>query len=132
MASAMDPTSTLVTVELDPDRAATAIRLLSSVPRVEVLMGDWSLLKPRGPFDVLFIDGGPPKHDRDEILSMMSPRGIAVFDDLTPPHRWTQAQRETYLSGDPVRDAWFDRSDCAALELMVTQQASVLLVVRGG
>ncbi|MGH2377228.1 MAG: O-methyltransferase [Candidatus Limnocylindria bacterium] len=130
LASAMDTASRLVTVEADPERAAIAKDLFGPVENVEVLTGDWSLLKGKAPFDVLFIDGGPAKHECDEILSMASPRGIVLFDDFTPPERWTAEQREAYLDGDPVREAWRRRDDCMVTEVRVTDDAAVLLVAR--
>lgn len=126
----MDAASTLTTVELDSERAAIAARLFSQVPNVKTLSGDWSLIRPHGPFDILFVDGGPKKSDCDEILSLLAPRGLVVFDDLTPPHAWTDEQRRAYSDGDPVRNAWRDQRACSAIEVMVTERSSVLLVAR--
>ena len=130
VASALDPTARLTTVELDPERAATASRLLASNPNVRVLCGDWSLIHRDAPFDILFIDGGPGKSEVDTILGLLAPRGLAVFDDLTPSHSWSDEQRRAYAGGDPVRSAWAARSDCVSVEVMVTPTASVLLVSR--
>ena len=132
IASGMDQDSTLVTAELDPERAAIATRLFSQTQNVKTLCGDWSLIKVHGPFDILFVDGGPAKSECDEIMSMVARRGLIVFDDLTPPHVWTEEQRRAYADGDPVRNAWRDRPGCAACEVMVTVNASVLLVSRAG
>lgn len=130
LASAMDASSTLVTVELDPERARVAARLMEQTSRVSVLEGDWALLQAHGPFDLLFVDGGPAKTECDVILSLLAPRGLLVFDDLTPPERWTPEQRRTYVAGDPIRNAWRDRPGCAVTELRVTEYAAVLLVAK--
>jgi len=130
IATAMDPGSTLVTVELDPERAAIASRLLASAPGVSVLQGDWSLLQAHGPFDLLFIDGGPAKTECEVILSLLAPRGLVVLDDLTPPEHWTTEQRREYADGDPTRTAWRDQSGCSFTDLRVTEDAAVLLVVK--
>src|SRR6478609_1165843 len=56
--TALPPGATFVTVELDPERAARAREALADTS-AEVLEGDWrELLPPRGPFDVVFADGG--------------------------------------------------------------------------
>lgn len=57
--SGMAPSATLLTVEVDPDRARAAAALLADNPAIEVLSGDWSLTLERAPFDLLFSDGGP-------------------------------------------------------------------------
>src|SRR5207253_2281304 len=59
-AEAMASTAwSLVTVEVDPERAAAAREKLAARPHVEVLAGDWrEQLAPRGPFELVFVDGG--------------------------------------------------------------------------
>lgn len=132
LASAMDARSTLATVEQDPGRAAIARGLLAPLPNVETITGDWSLLRGKGPFDLLFIDGGPDKSQCDEILSMLAPHGLVVLDDLTPSERWTAEQRQMFAGGDPVRRAWSERGDCVISELRVTADAAVLLIAKTG
>jgi predicted O-methyltransferase YrrM len=130
IASALDSSSSLVTVELDAERAAVAARVLSGRPNVRTLAGDWSQLKAHGPFDLLFIDGGPDKSEWREIAALTTPRALIMFDDLTPPHAWSDEQRLLYANGDSVRDTWRRHSDFAVTEVMVTERASVLLVSR--
>ncbi len=49
----------LVTVELDPERASVALERLRDFPNVDLLVGDWrDHLPQRAPFDLLFFDGG--------------------------------------------------------------------------
>src|SRR5207253_5419363 len=50
----------VVTVEIDPERAALALRRLVEATNVELLVGDWhDELVGRGPFGLIFFDGGP-------------------------------------------------------------------------
>lgn len=130
IASALEPTSTLTTVELDAERAAIAARILDANDNVRVLCGDWSSINQHGPFDIFFVDGGPAKTDTDDALALVGPRGLLAFDDLTPEHAWSEEQRREYYGGDPVRKAWAARSDCVTVEVMVTPSASVMLVAR--
>ena len=59
-AAAMAETArSVVTVELDPERAAAARGRLGGIPNVEALEGDaYELLHGRGPFGLVFADGG--------------------------------------------------------------------------
>src|SRR5205085_7300176 len=78
----------VVTVELDPERAREARARLAGRTNVELLVGDWAeLLPPRGPFELLFMDGGGYKLDLDagaRMLELVAPGGLAVADDMTP------------------------------------------------
>lgn len=130
IASALDRTSTLVTVELDPQRSAAAAHVFEHTPSVTLLSGDWSSIAQHAPFDLLFVDGGPAKFESDLLLSIVAPRGLLLFDDLTPPGAWSAEQRALYQNGDPVRAAWLTRSDCLAQELQLTPTSSVLIVAR--
>lgn len=130
IASALDPSSSLVTVELDEQRAAVAAGVLAGLPNVRILTGDWSQIKPHGPFDFLFLDGGLVKSEWREVANLCAPRGLIIFDDLTPPSAWTDELRRHLADGDPVRDAWRGRAGFAVSEVMVTERASVLLIAR--
>jgi predicted O-methyltransferase YrrM len=108
MASAMPADCTLVTAELDPDRAALAAEVLSADPRVRVLAGDaMTLLAPLAPFDLIFSDGGM----RDAagftaLVGMLRPGGRIVLDDVTPiavlpadsPLRGTDFKRDVFAA----------------------------------
>lgn len=49
----------VATVEFDPERAALAAERLAPYSNVELLVGDWrELLPPRGPFELVVLDGG--------------------------------------------------------------------------
>ena len=86
MASAMPADCTLVTAELDPDRAAAAARVLAGDARVTVLAGDAaSLIADRGPYDLVFADSGVRDADAFAALAgLLKPGGRIVMDDVTP------------------------------------------------
>jgi predicted O-methyltransferase YrrM len=86
-AAAMATTAlSVVTAEIDAERAAVAWKRLVAAPNVELLEGDWrEVLPARAPFDLLFLDGGGTKHDPDEYL----PAAIALLarDGMPRPRR---------------------------------------------
>jgi predicted O-methyltransferase YrrM len=121
--SAMSPESSLVTVELDGDRAAAAQRLFEDVPNVRVLHGDWhELLPSEAPFDLLFFDGGRWKTgdvpgESSQAVALVAPGGVVVIDDLTPSLR----------EGDPVREWWLENAELAATEILTTPGRAAIL-----
>jgi predicted O-methyltransferase YrrM len=116
--AALPPGATFVTVELDPDRAARAREALAGT-RAEVLEGDWrELLPERGPFDVLFADGGGSYGDVAELLG---PGGILVKDDLTPGRP---------VDGDATREALLRDPRLEATEILVTAEMACIVAVR--
>jgi len=115
----------VVTVELDPERAALAVQRLALYDNVELLVGDWQeLLPPRGPFDLVFLDGGGFKHKPEEgsdlVFGLLARGGLLVMDDMTPG-------REEF---DPVRAWAHGHSGLKAAEVRTTPEASALLVAR--
>ena len=48
----------IISIELDPQRAAIATEIFSDDPRVSVLADDWMALEAHAPFDLLVLDGG--------------------------------------------------------------------------
>ncbi len=126
IASGLRPDQRLVTVEADPDRAATACSVLSDVARVEVLTGDWQGALDAGPFGLIFVDAGPAK-DRAELLApALVPGGVAVLDDLTARH----TLGAEFLAADPWRRAWLGHPLLDAAERQVSQAQSVLVARR--
>ena len=115
----------VVTVELDPDRAALAAQRLAPYENVELLVGDWrELLPARGPFGLLFLDGGGFKRDpeagSDLVFGLLERGGLLVLDDLTPG-------REEF---DPVRGWAHSHPGLKAAEVLTTTATSALLVTR--
>jgi predicted O-methyltransferase YrrM len=121
--SGLRPGATLLTIEVDQDRAADAKALFADSDPVEVVNGDWSLARDRAPFDLLFSDGGPKRApgDPEKLAALLRPGGLVVLDDYTP------GQQD---SEDPARRIWLESSLYRAQELMVAPNASVILAVR--
>ncbi len=110
----------VVTVELDPERAAVARDRLRGLANVEALEGDaYELLRGRGPFGLVFADGGA--YDWEAVLALTAPGGIVVKDDLTPG-------RPT--EGDPVREFLLRDPRLAAAEILGTPEMAVIVAVR--
>jgi predicted O-methyltransferase YrrM len=115
--------ATLVTVELNPERAADAKALFAGADSVEVVSGDWSLARERGPFDLLFSDGGPKRApgDPEQLAPLIRTGGLVVLDDYTPGHSDTE---------DVSRRIWLENASYRAQEVIVAPGASVILAVR--
>jgi predicted O-methyltransferase YrrM len=120
-AAAMAETArTVVTVECDRDRAAVARERLAAFPNVELLEGDcYALLEGRGPFGLVFADGG--EYDWEAILALVEPGGLLVKDDLT-------AGRPT--DGDPVREFLLRDPRLAGVEILTTPSTAAIVAVR--
>ena len=133
IADALGPDGSLVTVELDEDRAAAASRLFADRQNVRVLQGDWhELLPPEAPFDLLFFDGGYWKRgdvaaESEQALSLVASGGLVVIDDLTPESLWPEEWRG---QPDSVRDFWLGHDDLVAVELLTTPESAAILAVR--
>jgi predicted O-methyltransferase YrrM len=122
LASAADPSTTLVSIELDPDRAAAARALFADLPNVTVLTGDWSALEASGPFDLLSLDGGGGGKSGEHPVDprrWLTPGGTVVLDDFTPRTAWPH--------DDPPRLHWLEHPDAPCTEV-VTGPTSCTLV----
>lgn len=118
IAAALPPGTSFVTVEIDPERAGRARAALAGTP-AEVLEGDWRELLPgRGPFDLVFADGGI---GYDRVIDLLAPGGIVVKDDLTPG---------CPTAGDPTREALLLDERVAATEVLVTPDMACIVAVR--
>jgi predicted O-methyltransferase YrrM len=110
----------VVTVESDPARAAIARDRLAALENVEALEGDaYELLPGRGPFGLVFADGG--RYDWERVLALLGRGGILVKDDLTPG-------RPT--DGDPVREFLLGDPRLAAAEILTTPVTAAIVAVR--
>ncbi len=113
----------LVTAELDSRRAAEARDRLGGCPNVELVVGDWrEVLTARGPFDLVFADGGRAKQpdNLQFVIDLVSSGGVIVCDDLTPG-----------LPGpDPVREAWLWDPRLAAVEILTTPETAAIVATR--
>lgn len=116
---ALPPGATFVTVEIDPERAHRAREALAGT-RAEVLEADWrDVLPQRGPFDLVFADGG---RDYELVIDLLAPGGILVKDDLSPD--WPDKE------SDPTRCALLDDPRVEAVELLVRVDMAAILAVR--
>lgn len=110
----------VVTVELDPERAAAARERLAGIANVELLEGNcYEALRGRGPFGLVFADGGA--YDWEAILTLLEPGGLIVKDDLTPGRP---------VEGDPVREFLLRDPRVAAVEILTTPSSAAIVAVR--
>lgn len=113
--------ATLVTVERDEERAATARTRLDGRGNVELLVGDWrELLPPRAPFELLFFDAGK-LDEAPQAIELLAPGGLLVKDDLTPGRP---------IDGDPVRELLFGDPRIRAVEVVVSDAMAVVIAAR--
>jgi predicted O-methyltransferase YrrM len=120
-AAAMAETArSVVTVELDPARAAASRERLAGLANVEALEGDaYDALRGRGPFGLVFADCGV--YDWEAILAMAAAGGLIVKDDLTPGRP---------LDGDPHRAFLLRDTRLAAAEIPIASSAAAIVAVR--
>jgi predicted O-methyltransferase YrrM len=120
-AAAMAETArSVLTVEIDPERARISRERLSGLANVEALEGDaYELLRGRGPFGLVFADGG--LYDWDRIVELLEPGGVLVKDDLTPGRA---------IEGDPVRERLLRDPRLVAVEILTTPETAAIVAVR--
>lgn len=113
MALAQPEDGTVLTMELDPARAATARENLARAGvagRVDVIVGDASrfLHKVGGPFDLIFQDGSKQLYEPllDRLVDHLRPGGVLVTDNVL----WNGEAVEGFVD-PPERDA----ADTAAI-----------------
>jgi predicted O-methyltransferase YrrM len=110
----------VVTVEIDPERVAIARDRLDGLANVELLEGDtYEQLRGRGPFGLVFADGGRP-YDWEAILALTGPGGLIVKDDLTPGRP---------VEGDDLREFLLRDPRLSAAEILATPAMAVIVAV---
>jgi predicted O-methyltransferase YrrM len=121
--------SSVITAELDSDLAQAVAELFGADPRVEVITGDWGALRDRGPFSLLFLDVPEAKHrsGADEVADLLEPGGLVVLDDFTPSACWPPIYQGRV---DAVRAAWLTDPRFTTVEVMVTDDAAVLIAAK--
>jgi predicted O-methyltransferase YrrM len=125
MADALRPDVSLITVELDAERAEAARDLLQPFAHVRVVHGDWHDILCYGPFTLLFADGGRAKElEPETLLSALAKGGFLVLDDLTPEDQWPEEWRGQL---DPVRKFWLNDPRVHATEILVSPVAAVII-----
>jgi predicted O-methyltransferase YrrM len=120
-AAAMAETAiSVVTVESDPGRARVARERLRAFANVEALEGDaYELLAGRGPFGLVFADGG--RYEWERVLALLEPGGLVVKDDLTPGRE---------IDGDPVREFLLRDARLAAVEILTTPATAAIVAAK--
>jgi predicted O-methyltransferase YrrM len=138
MASAVGPDTRLVSVEIDAGRAAACQALFADLPNVTVLHGDWHLIEPYGPFDLLVLDGGGGGKRADDPVAdparLLRPGGTLVLDDFHPPFEfWPEDVGPRDADGrstTAARRHWLLHPGLFATEVRVHPQMSVILATR--
>jgi predicted O-methyltransferase YrrM len=115
----------VITVELDPERIPIAREQLTGIANVELLEGDaYELLPGRGPFGLVFVDGGIRQHGPgawETVIAMTALGGIIVKDDMTPGRA---------VEGDEIREFLFRDPRLAATEILVSPEIAVIVAAR--
>jgi predicted O-methyltransferase YrrM len=131
LASGARPGARLVSVELDPARAALAAGLFRDLPQVSVIHGDWREVYRAAPFDLVNLDGGGqgkgPGDQPADPIALLRPGGALVVDDLTPADQWPPR-----FDGRPdaARLHWLTHPDLAAAELRLAPDLAALVATR--
>ena len=77
-------------------------------------------LRGRGPFGLVFVDGGRP-FDWEAIIALVEPGGILLKDDLTPARP---------VAGDEIREFLLRDPRLAATEILVSPEMAVIVAVK--
>ena len=117
----------VVTAELDPALAEKVQELFVEAQRIEVTSGDWSTLERYAPFSLLFVDVRDVKRSVDVVADLMGTGGMVVLDDFTPCQTWPPVYAGRV---DVVREQWLADDRFTAVEVMVAEDASVVIATR--
>jgi predicted O-methyltransferase YrrM len=118
----------ILSAELDETLAVAAQEVFTDDPQVEVLAADWSTLRNKGPFSLLFLDpSSPDDASVDAVADMVESGGIVVMDDFDPCDTWPPL---TLGRVDTLREAWLTDDRFTAVEVMVAPDASVLIATK--
>jgi len=118
----------ILTAELDPRLAGAAQEIFTDDDQVDVLAADWSTLRDKGPFSLLFLDSGEPTEvGVDSIADLVEEGGIVVLDDFAPCEIWPPI---TGGRVDTLREQWLTDERFTAVEVMVAPDASAIIATR--
>jgi predicted O-methyltransferase YrrM len=130
MLEATDPSTTYVSIELDPTRASASARLYDAHSNVHVQQGDWRGLLDHGPFDLLVLDGGGKGKDPSD-ASPLDPEGgwlaiggTIVLDDFVP------AGTAGAAAHDAARQHWLNHPLLHATELRLSPTLATIVGTR--
>jgi predicted O-methyltransferase YrrM len=100
--SGVRPGTQIISAELDADLATAAQEIFEDDPQVEVLAADWSTLRNKGPYSLLFLDPSVPEDAGvDAVASLVEPGGSscsttsprARCGHRSPQDAWTSCAR---------------------------------------
>jgi predicted O-methyltransferase YrrM len=118
----------ILTAELDPGLAEGAAEIFADDSQVEVVSADWSTLRDRGPFSLLFLDAKEPKSSgADTVIDLIEPGGVVVLDDFTPCASWPPVFEGRV---DVLREQWLTDDRFTTVEVMVASDAAVLIAAK--
>lgn len=129
MAQALAPGGRLISMEIDPERAAIARRNVERAgltDAVSVMVGDASrfLHKVAGPFDLIFQDGDKLLYEPllDRLVGHLRPGGVLVTDNVLWDGEvvdgWVKTPRHDRASTDAIRA--YNRRLAADARLLTT------------
>lgn len=130
MTDATDSGTSLVSVELDEQRAAASAELFGRHEQVNVLQGAWTRLREHGPFDLLVLDGvgkgkdlsvDTPLHPADGWLKI---GGTVVLDDFRP------AGQPGAPEHDAARQHWLEHPRLRSTEIRLSPTLATIVGVR--
>jgi len=130
MTTATAPGTSLVSIELDEQRAAASAALFADHPRVRVLQGDWTGLRAHGPFDLLVLDGGGKGKDLsldsriDPTDGWLNIGGTLVLDDFVP------AGEPGAEDHDDARRHWLEHPALRSTEIRLAADLATIVGVR--
>ncbi|WP_030482492.1 O-methyltransferase [Nocardioides aequoreus] len=120
--------SHILTAELDATLASAAQEIFEEDPQVEVLAADWSTLRNKGPYSLLFLDPSVPQDAGvDAVADLVEPGGIVVLDDFAPCEQWPPI---TAGRVDVLREGWLTDERFVAAEVMIAPDAAVIIATR--
>lgn len=118
----------IITAELDRKLAGAAAEIFSEDDQVEVLAADWTTLRDRGPFSLLFLDAREPKDSGpDTVADLLDAGGVVVLDDFTPCASWPPVYDGRV---DTLRERWLTDERFTTVEVMVASDTAVLLAAK--
>ncbi len=131
MATSARPDVSLVSIELDDDRAEAATSLFVGRPNVEVIAGDSRTILDHGPFDLLVLDGGPGSGKGNDTpidpSNALVSGGTLTVDDFTPMTTWPPLFQGEQ---DWARIHWLDHSELHSTGIRLGDDLSVLVCRR--
>jgi predicted O-methyltransferase YrrM len=128
--SALSPSTSFFTVEMDVSRAAAARALFDPLFNVRVIQGDWRELISNWRFSMLYVGGTDAAiQDPESLIHALRVGGLIVLDKLTPRAQLPLGATDL---DDPVRSYWLNDPRMLATEVLVSPAEAVLLAVRSG